>query len=382
MGSCIRTESFRHRIGSHRLALTHILRDGIPKEGGTNKQQDDIGVRRVNPRNEAWPRRIRYFLSGKNWLLVANADGLGSKPNSKEAARIAIEEAMNFNFNGDNVYGNSEHWLTLNERLYFDSRNPQDPHCRTLTFEEQREIFPEANIFRRVSQRIKALGDADSTLLLDLYFQHKRILYRRTMHVGDCRRYEKRKGKLTQTTFDHTIYQMIVDAILNPQVLNPVYAALDGAITEMTNPNRNAVKKILAKEGVLELKEGDRVMRFPLPIEYPFDTLIRTVGRFTDEDFYQTLDIHAGPVISNLIVGGSDGLTTFTDFSGYDLNEESIWVSSGDNISILTDEALRNKRSYETPDVAVARHLVESAYQEQQRIGFGDNISCYAIALL
>ena len=164
----------------------------------TLAQESRIGKRHINQ------DRIGHWQTPRSLLLVV-ADGLGGHPHGEVAAQLAVQRF------GAGFQRAAQ--PALDDPVRFLSRSMAAAHADLLQ-EAQRRGLP----------------DAPRTVLVACVVQDGFAWW---THVGDCRLYLLRKGRIVSRTRDHTVVQQLVD---------------EGRIREeavTTHPDRNRLLQCL-----------------------------------------------------------------------------------------------------------------------------------------
>jgi protein phosphatase len=195
----------------------------------------DVGTNRENNEDSCGS----YAESG-NCVIFAVADGVGGYEGGEVASAQAIEVTLN-------AFRESPAGWGPAKRLHRAVQQANiEIHNRALTVPE----------LRRMATTLTAAVISDSALY--------------AAHVGDCRIYHIRHGKVRQITKDHTVVQ------------ERVRLGLMSAATARHHPERSALSRCLGRELIAA------VDRITLPLEQNDQLLVCSDGLYTvieDDEF-------------------------------------------------------------------------------------------------
>jgi serine/threonine protein phosphatase PrpC len=230
-------------------------------------QETRIGARKMNQ------DRVGHWRTGHSLLMVV-ADGLGGHLHGEIAAQVAVQ------YFGGAFQRDARPLLAAPE--LFLARAMSGAHA---------EIFREA-------QRLE-LSDTPRTVIVACVVQEGHAYW---THVGDCRLYLVRRGRIVQRTRDHTVVQQLLDAgrIREEAITtHPDRNRLLQCLGSLQAPRLEAAEKARLKKNDLILLCSDGLWG-PLTQRQLLHALMTRELKQAIPDLADLAEVRAGPQCDNV----------------------------------------------------------------------------------
>lgn len=332
----VSTISYRHQIGSYQFNISYGKHVGFKHLGETVSQQDDVIV-----------------VAGDTWLLSVIADGVGHYKQSEKASAYVTALARDFPRIISQAGGNAFKNTVVEKALFNEAR-----------------------------ATVGNNGWGDCTLTTLLFFLHEGVLYRRIVHTGNTRVYERKGEWTTQLTDDESFLGYLGKQIESNPEKEPT-VLVDGDFKTIGPSSEKISWMFKRARRTIGIKDPrtEGVWDWSAHID-PLSALGRSLLYNWNENPLQCdAEVYDSvPSSSDLYLGTTDGIHDILDRINYH-KVDGKWKKRESRMGETLDK-LSKKRfsiSRKIGGDTLCDRLIALSLEEQRRKNLGDNIAAFVV---